>query len=97
MFDLKNTFKMEAQTEIFNKLDGWVRIFRFPNDYGVSIARHKYSYGSEEGLVEVGVIKYHDVGIFDYELVYDTPITDDVIGRCDEQKVIDIMTRVYRL
>ena len=66
----------------------------FPNGYGVSVVRFPGSYDCEQGLYEVAVIK----GNTDYfELCYDTPITDDVMGHRDEQDVEIIMKEVADL
>jgi hypothetical protein len=72
----------------------------FDNGYGVSVLRFNItllngevvqgSYGSLEGLYEVGITKGG-------KLCYDTPITDGVIGYCDEAEVEDIMSQVAKL
>ena len=52
-------------------------IYRFPNGYGASVVRGQLTYGGDRGLYELGVI------VFDgdqYQLTYDTPVTDDVLG-----------------
>ena len=46
----------------------------FPNGRGVSIVRHDYSYGGQQGLFEVGVLGA------DGELDYSSPVTGDVLG-----------------
>ena len=66
----------------------------FPNGYGVSVVRHPGSYGFREGLYEVAVIKGKED---DWELCYDTHITDDVIGHNDEKEVETIMKNVQSL
>jgi hypothetical protein len=66
----------------------------FPNGYGVSVVRFPGSYGCEQGLYEVAVIKGNTD---DFELCYDTPITDDVMGHRDEQDVEIIMKEVADL
>jgi hypothetical protein len=72
----------------------------FDNGYGVSVLRFNItlldgevvqgSYGSLEGLYEVGITKGG-------KLCYDTPIADGVIGHCDEAEVEDIMEKVSKL
>lgn len=57
--------------------DGPHFLYRFPNDYGASIVCHSFSYGGEEGLFELAVIVWENEN--DYKLVYDTPVTDDVL------------------
>lgn len=80
--------------------DGIHAKHEFDNGYGVSILRFNItllngevvqgSYGSLEGLYEVGITKGG-------KLCYDTPIADGVIGHCDEAEVEDIMEKVSKL
>ena len=66
----------------------------FPNGYGVVVGRYPGSYGYEQGLYEVAVVK----GDEEYnELCYDTPIADDVMGNRDEQDIENIMEEVAAL
>jgi len=64
--------------------------FEFPNGYGASVIRHAYSYGGPAGLWEIGVT-------VDGLLTYDTPITDDVIGRLDEDEVAETLDAIAAL
>ncbi len=66
----------------------------FPNGYGVSVVRFPGSYGYYDDLYEVAVIKGT---VDDFELCYDTPITDDVLGHRDERDVEIIMEEVAAL
>jgi hypothetical protein len=66
----------------------------FPNGYGVSVVRFPGSYGYQEGLYEVAVIQGTED---DYELCYDTPIADDIMGHRDERAVEIIMEEVQSL
>jgi hypothetical protein len=66
----------------------------FPNGYGVSVVRFPGSYGYEQGLYEVAVLK----GTADnFELCYDTSVTDDVMGHRDETDVEIIIEEVAAL
>lgn len=52
--------------------DGIQYLFRFPNGYGASLINHSGSYGNELAVIEwMGA---------NYDLVYDTPVTGDVLG-----------------
>jgi len=66
----------------------------FDNGYGVSIVSFPGSYGFREGLYEVAVIKGNED---DWEICYDTHITDNVIGHNDEKEVETIMQDVQSL
>jgi len=62
----------------------------FPNGYTVSVVRHRYSYGGDAGLYELAVIRKG-------RIVYDTPVTDDVLGHLTEDAVTSIMKEVQEL
>lgn len=62
----------------------------FDNGYGVSIVNHQFSYGGDQGLYELAVLKGE-------ELCYDTPITDDVIGWLTAEAAIAIASKVQAL
>jgi hypothetical protein len=66
----------------------------FPNGYGVSVVRFPGSYGYEQDLYEVAVIQGNED---DYELCYDTSVTDDIMGHRDERDVEIIMEEVATL
>ena len=78
-----------------NKLPGqW--IFEFENGYGASVIKHYGSYGYEEDLFELAVLKFNNKK-FDYTLVYDTPITDDVLGYLTNEKVMEYLEQIKNL
>jgi len=66
----------------------------FDNGYGVSVVRHYYSYGAYEGLYELAVIKGTED---DWNICYDTPITDDVLGHLSEEEVEVLLYEVENL
>jgi hypothetical protein len=67
----------------------------FPNGYGVSVVRFRGSYGYEDGLYEVAVLKGTDENNF--EICYDTVVTDDVIGHQSEEQVEVLLYEVENL
>jgi len=74
--------------------DGVQATHFFPNGYGVSVVRFPGSYGFEDDLYEVAILK----GTQDnWEITYDTPITDDVLGHRDEQDINNILEEVQSL
>lgn len=71
----------------------------FPNGYGVSVVRFTTpsgfgSYGSEEGLYELAVLQGVDEN---WNICYDTPITDDVLGYLTEEQVDSLLKEVEKL
>lgn len=65
--------------------------FKFDNGYGASVVSHSGSYGGDKGLFEVAVLNA------DGEIVYNTPITADVIGFLDFAGVVEILDAIKRL
>jgi hypothetical protein len=65
--------------------------FIFQNDKGISIIRHEGSYGGYDGLFEIGVTDENG------HLIYDTEITDDVIGHLELEEVLEIINKIKKL
>jgi len=71
----------------------------FDNGYGVSIVKHPFSYGgssytNNENEWEVAILFGNEK---EWELTYNTPIANDVIGWLSEDEVTDIMIKVQEL
>lgn len=74
---------------------GTQKIYRFPNGYGASVIQYPGSYGYDDGLWELAVLKFRDKD--SWSITYDTPITDDVIGYLSEVEVQDILAKIEAL
>ena len=82
----------------FNDLDfqpmkmglGTIARINFDNGYGASIVQSPYSYGGDDDLYELAILKNNDI-------CYDTPITDDVIGYLSEEQVTDYLHQIQKL
>lgn len=70
-------------------------VHRFENGLGASVIRHGFSYGASQGLWELAVITF--TGEDTYELNYETPITNDVIGYLDDEDVQELLDRIEAL
>ncbi len=70
------------------------KIYKFENGYGASVVKNDISYGSKEGLFELGVIKFDNNN---WKLCYDTPITDDVIGYLKQEEIEPILEQIKNL
>ena len=66
----------------------------FDNGYGVSIVKFPGSYGAEEGLYELAVLKGVEEN---WEICYDTPITEDVLGHLTEEHITNLLFQVQSL
>lgn len=71
-------------------VDGYHKVVNCDNGYSVSIVSSSFSYGGDKGLFEVAVM-------YDGEIVYDTLVTDDVVGYLDFQGVADVIRQVENL
>jgi len=66
-------------------LNGWQKVFRFPNGFGASIVNHDMSYGFELAL------------LYDGDLVYHRKITNDVIGGLTPCRARNILKKIAKL
>lgn len=86
--------KYEPQREVIisDQEDGnsMKHIYKFSNGYGASVIQSGYSYGHEDGLYELAVLK-------DGELCFSTPITNDVIGHLAADEVAEHLKRIEEL
>lgn len=79
-----------------NKVWEEQRLYHFDNNFGASIIFHKGSYGFEDGLIEIAVIRWSEDGK-NWSLTYDTEITDDVIGYLTQEQTKDILEKIKKL
>jgi len=63
-------------------LNGWQKVFKFPNGFGASIVNHDMSYGLELALFYNG------------DLVYHPKITNDVIGGLTPCKARNLLRKI---
>jgi hypothetical protein len=69
---------------------GYQKLVEFDNGYAASIVSNDMSYGGDHGLFEIAVL-------YDGEIVYDTDITNDVIGWLDFDGVIQTLDNIRKL
>lgn len=69
-----------------------IRAFiKFDNGYSSSVIRTKGSYGGASGLYELAVLDQYG------DMVYNTPITDDVLGYLNEDDVTKALKQIQEL
>ena len=69
---------------------GYSKVITFDNGYAASIVSSELSYGGKDGLFEIAVL-------YDGEIVYDTDITNDVVGYLDFDGVIQTLDNIRKL
>ena len=94
-FDKSFEYKFEGLTTISAK-ESYSHRFKFKNGYGASVVKHWGSYGFEDDLFELAVLKFdkkNGIG----SLCYDTEITDDVIGYLNNDEVLELLEKIKNL
>jgi len=66
----------------------------FDNGYGVSAIMTPYSYGGPDGLYEIAILKGNEE---EWEICYDTYITEDVMGYLTNEDVETVLNQVKNL
>lgn len=86
---------MKRFPDKINLINGGVQLlYFFENGYGASVVRHDYSYGHDDGLWELAVLR----GSSDnWGMDYSTPITPDVIGYLSNPDVSSYLTKIEAL
>jgi hypothetical protein len=69
---------------------GYQKFVEFDNGYTASVVSNDMSYGSDRGLFEIAILHGS-------EIVYDTGLTEDVIGFLDFQDVADTLKKIEQL
>lgn len=93
MKTIKDYNKYITGIRAFNK--GMGVVFRFDNGYGLSVVCHSYSYGTNEELFEIAVLKFTSDD--NWRLCYDTPITGYVLGHQSDEDLIDVIEKAIAL
>lgn len=66
-------------------------IFKFPNNYGASVVKHYGTYGFDDDLFELAMIKFKGD---DWHIAY-TELTDhNVVGYLNNEEVMEYLERI---
>jgi hypothetical protein len=95
MSDLVKIGQYEYTAELRQMNGGPQAIFHFDNGYGASVVQNQMSYGRDQGLWELAVLEFDAAG--EWELCYDTEITDDVIGFQTPEEIDKWLKRIQAL
>jgi hypothetical protein len=79
----------------YNK--GMQILFRFPNNYGISLECHSFSYGNDDNEFEIAIINYDSEDNDDWDICYTTKLTQDVLGYQSKEDVIDVIQKTIAL
>ncbi len=71
--------------------------YRFENGYGAHVIRCEYSMGGLVGLWELAVILCDPQNKDVWQITYETPITDDVVGHLTETDVNSLLQDIKAL
>lgn len=73
---------------------GLQEVYRFANGYGASVIRGgSYAYGG----LELAVAKFNSEDNNDWNICYDTSVTDDVIGYLNEETLAATLADIQNL
>ncbi|MFY8248270.1 MAG: hypothetical protein ACOVJ5_01055 [Gloeomargaritales cyanobacterium] len=82
----------------FNSINNGMQIvFRFDNNYGLSVVSHSFSYGNKQEKFEIAIIKFNSEDDDDWNITYDTLITDDVLGYQSKGDTLDVIRKTMEL
>ncbi|EAW7167941.1 hypothetical protein FG264_14540 [Listeria monocytogenes] len=64
-------------------------LYKFPNNYGASVVSGPFTYG-----LELAVIYFSNKN---WDIDYDTPITNDVLGHLNKESLKQALEEIYNL
>jgi len=75
-------------------LSGVQAIVFFENGYGASVIKGTGSYGVDDDLYELAVVKAESDS---WDICYTTVITDDVLGYLSEEEITNVLQEIEAL
>lgn len=80
-----------------SRIRGDQLLFGFENGFGASVVRGGTSYGAGSGRFELTVITFKNDNPANFQLVYHTDVTDDVLGWLTIDDVVRHLAQVQQL
>jgi hypothetical protein len=74
------------------KNGGIQTVYRFDNGYGASVVCHSFSYGTE-----LAVVRFNGSTLDDFDLCYDSGITQHVLGHLSPADVENFLSKIEKL
>lgn len=92
-------FLVEERPHMDGTWGGTQRVYAFPNGYGASVIPEYKELTTKDGKYRRTPIKgcWEVAVLFEDELCYTTPLTDDVIRRLNDPQVDDILIKIRNL
>lgn len=75
--------------QVREHLDGIQIVFKLDNGYGISAVNHSFAH-CDEDTYEVAVLKFNSDN--DWEICYNTLITEDVLAYCTPETIEETLT-----
>ena len=92
--EFRNFVTRKERPNLLDPLEGGVRYeFRFPNGYGASVIKFFGSYGYEDDLWELALLKETSKGI--WELEYTELVGFDVLAHLTDERVNKCLKRIF--
>ena len=90
----KFIFERKERPNLFEPLEGGMQyVFHFPNGYGASVIKFFGSYGYEDDLWELALLKETPEG--KWKLEYTELVGFDVLGHLTDEKVNEYLKRIF--
>lgn len=90
----KFVFERKEKPNLLNPLEGGVHyVFHFPNGYGASVIKFFGSYGYEDDLWELALLKETSEGKWGFE--YTELVGFDVLGHLTDEEVNKCLKRIF--
>ena len=70
-------------------------VFHFPNNWGASVIKGFGTYGYENDLWELAILKYYSEDD-NWSLDYNNDVTDDVVGSLTDEQVNSFLEKIYQ-
>lgn len=96
-YEINKPFSKTFNKWLENYGESYSHKFKFDNNYGATVIKCFGSYGYEEDLFELAVIKYDDEKDTFGNICNSTSITDDILGYLTNNEVLKFLEAIKNL